>query len=156
MTAITKYTDTATVRALIGLTDKDVKDESFVDMNLDDKLLSELTEWLPTHDTVYTDGTDGTPTEVQKNNLRNLKLYASYYCASHIDQFQLNIMAAVSDGKNTQKRFEGIDFDELSAKLAGTADKYRDRLDEVINSITLTTPTFIGIAIPGYDPVTNT
>ena len=156
MTAITKYTDTATVRALIGLTNKDVKDQSFIDMNLDDKLLSELTDWLPTHDTVYTDGTTGSPTETQKNNLRNLKLYSAYYCASHIDQFQLNIMASVGDGKNIMKRFEGIDFDALSAKLAGTASQYKDRLDSEINSATQSTPTLMGLAVPGYDPVTNT
>ena len=156
MTAITKYTDTATVRAIVGLTDKDVGDQSFVDMNLDDKLLSELTDWLPTHDTVYTDGTVGSPSETQKNNLRNLKLYSAYYCASHIDQFQLNIMASVGDGKNIMKRFEGVDFDELSAKLAAVAGTYKDRLDELINSAAISNPVFIGVVVPGYDPVTNT
>ena len=118
--------------------------------------MSELTDWLPTHDTVYTDGTAGSPTETQKNNLRNLKLYAAYYCASHIDQFQLNIMAAVGDGKNIMKRFEGIDFDELAAKLSDTAGTYKDRLDEAINAVATSTPIFIGVSLPGYDPVTNT
>ncbi len=156
MTAITKYTDTATVRALVGLSIKDVKDQMFVDMNLDDKLLSDLTDWLPTHDTVYTDGTEGSPTDAQLNDLRNLKLYSGYYCASQIDNFQLTVLAAIGDGKNTMKRFEGTDFDLIASRMRAEAATYKLKLEKSVNATAVVDPILIGLAVPTYDPVTNT
>ncbi len=155
MAAITKYTDTATIKALLGLSDKDLKDQMVLDMNLADKLLSELTDWLPTHETVYDDGTVGSPTDAQKNNLRNLKLYSSYYCASQIDAFQLTVMASVGDGKNTMKRFEGIDFEVLAARMSSEAGTYKTKLDESVNSAAEVDLVLIGLGVPTYDPVTN-
>jgi hypothetical protein len=152
MSAVTKYTDTSRIRAAIGITDKDMSDKSMTDINLDDRLLSELAEWLPTHATVYTDGTAGTPTAVQLTDYRNLKLYSNYYCASCLD-LRLAVVSTIGDGKNIMKRFEGVDFDELSAKMTDQAAIYRKRLELSINATAEQALGLIGLSVPTYDPV---
>jgi hypothetical protein len=151
MTDITRYTNTDEIRAIIGVTPNEVKDTALGNMMLEKRLLSDLYSWLPTHAAVYDAGAASGATDAEENAQRNLQIYSAYFCASHVDFFQLSIPASIGDGKNILKRFEGIDFDELSAKLRGVAEQYKaEILDDTVG-----VPELFGLSVPDYDPVTN-
>jgi hypothetical protein len=152
MTDVILYTTTDEIRAILGVTANEVKDEALVSMLLEKRLQSDLYGWLPGHAAVYAAGQAVGATDEEVNKQRTLQLFSAYFCASHVDFFQLSIPASIGDGKNILKRFEGIDFDALSAKLRGIAEQYKD---DILDGV-LGTPVLFGISVPDYDPVTNT
>lgn len=152
MLEVTRYTNTDEIRAVIGVTDNEVSDDQLLDMLLEKRLLSELHNWLPAHAALFDTGAASGATADAENDKRNLEIYSAYYCASHINFFQLAIPNSAGDGKNAFKRFEGVDFDELSAKLRGEAEKFKDAILEEETGV----PALFGISSPDYDPVTNT
>jgi hypothetical protein len=155
--SVTDYADSDKVRGILGLTVSELSDTQVTNAMLAESLLSDLDEWLPTHATVYSDGTSGSQTAQQLANLRNLQLYSAYYCASRIDMLKLYVPQSVTNGKDAFKRFEGADFTELAARLLAEAGKYRDLLEDAVNGTEATgRVALIGLSIPDYDPVTNT
>jgi len=153
---VTDYTNSSAIRAAVGITTEDIGDDVIADIKMDKILLSSLDDWLPTHAAVYAAGNVSTPTAQALKDLRNLQLYSQFYCASQIDIMQLAIANTISNGKDLLRRFEGIDFVDLSARLLARADIYRQKLEESVNLETgRTATTLIGSVAPTYDPVTN-
>ena len=155
--ALTSYTNTAAVRACLGVDEQDCPDSILLDSNLSLELLVDLDEWLSGHAALYTAGTTTSPTtdEVRLKNL--LVLYAQWFCAYELANRFLTVPQIVSDGKNQMNRFAKIDLAK-AAELAGARrQKYRAALDTAVNNA----PSFTsGIAlmqgsVPDYDPVTN-
>lgn len=152
MIILANYTDSHSVRAVIGITENELTDHQMVAMLLEDQLLIDLAGWLPTHADVYSAGISALPGSAESLKYKKLRLYATYFMASRVDLFQLALPHTVSDGKNSLKRFEGVDFDELSAKLLGMAEKMKT---EILGEDTTLAFGLTGIATPSYDPVTN-
>lgn len=155
MVAITNYTDTDAIRHAIGVTANEVPDAMLTGMKLEDRLESDLYEWLTSHATDYPTWTAVGASAAHQQNARNLRLYATYFCAAEVVAFQLAIPSMVGDGKNQLRRFEGVDFEQLAAYLADQAAKYRQLLDEAVNGTAQLSLTLLGRAVPDYDPVTN-
>jgi hypothetical protein len=155
MAALTNYTDTTTVRGLLGVGPIEVPDAMLQDMRLEDRVLVDLAEWLPTHTTLYSTWTGNEAPEPDVTYARLLRLFVGYYCAAQVAAFQLAIPQAVSDGKNALKRFEGVDVEALAGRMAGEAAYYRQRLEAALASKQPSKLVLMGRAVPSYDPVTG-
>jgi len=158
--ALTSYTNTAAVRACLGVDEQDCPDSILLDSNLALELLVDLDEWLSTHATIYTAGTATatTPTddEVRLKNL--LVLYAQWFCAYELANRFLTVPQIVSDGKNQMNRFAKIDLSKVAELSGARRQKYRAALDTAVNSAPDYTSgiALMQVSIPDYDPVTNT
>lgn len=155
--ALTSYTNTAAVRACLGVDEQDCPDSILLDSNLSLELLVDLDEWLSGHAALYTANTTTSPTtdEVRLKNL--LVLYAQWFCAYELANRFLTVPQIVSDGKNQMNRFAKIDLAK-AAELAGARrQKYRAALDTAVNSAPGFTSgiALMQVSVPDYDPVTN-
>lgn len=157
--ALTSYTNTAAVRACLGVDDQDCPDAILIDSNLALELLVDLDEWLETHVSIYTAGTAVSPAptaeEVRLKNL--LVLYAQWFCAYELANRFLTVPQIVGDGKNQMNRFARIDLAQ-AAELAGSRrEKYRAALDTAVNGAPSATSgiALMQVSTPSYDPVTN-
>ena len=77
--SILGLTDTDEVRAAIGADDKDLSDTAITNGNPKDDLRADLLTWVPTYQTIISEGAISTPTTDQELKLLQLKLYAKYF-----------------------------------------------------------------------------
>jgi hypothetical protein len=148
------YTDTAAVRAAVGVKDTEVPDSMITDQQMERQLKTALYGWLPTYETKYDEGNaDGASAD--QAYLKDLLIsYALFYCCVRVIEMVLALRQQVGDGKSQVKRFDT----DMKALL----EVYKGRRDEVQALIEdLVVPTagdidYFGKATPDYDPVTNT
>lgn len=153
---ITAYTSTDAVRGAVGLTDNELLDETLVDQKLDTELEVDLQQWVPTHATIFAEGTTGTPTSEQTLKASYLQLYAQWYVASQIlSVMALAIPQMISDGQNEMRRFQQADLEALSTTAGVKAAFYKKLLSDATGIAAASRPALIVAGVPDYDPVTG-
>ena len=150
------YTDTDRIRSVLGVDDKDIKDNQVTDRDLEKELRLDLLSWVSNHAALYTTGTTGTPTEPQKSVADALTLYSTYFCAILVvKSLQLAAPQAIADGKNSLSRFAAMDWQGMSAHLKERAAFYKTFIQDATatNAVTVYTA-FAGVGL-AVDPVTS-
>ncbi len=151
------YTDTDQIRSVLGVDAKDMPDAQIMARALDKELKLELTRWLPSHSTLFTAGTIGTPGEAEVAIADALQLYSTYFCAVLvIPSTQLAAPQAVSDGKNSMTRFAVNDWGRMKLELQEKQAYYKDMLVELsastVSSVGISLFSGVGLAV---DPVVS-
>lgn len=148
------YTNTATIRAVVGVTDKEVPDTKLTDQHLETQIKTALYGWVPTYEAIYNTGaaTGATSDEVYQKDL--LVSYCTFFGAVRIVEMIMALRSQVSNGKNEVHRFN-VDWKELLSVFKGKLDEVKTLLENLLSTSTGGTKYF-GSSIPSYDPVTNT
>ena len=148
------YTSTDAIRAVVGVTVKEVPDAMITDQQLEMQLKTALYGWLPTYSTVYSEGTSGTATAEQEYMKDLLVSYCMFFGGVRIVEMILALRESVGDGKSEVTRFD-LNFGELLSTLKGRLEDAQTALRGVLTPASSSTPYF-GSAAPDYDPVSNT
>ncbi|MCK5432432.1 MAG: hypothetical protein KAJ03_06790 [Gammaproteobacteria bacterium] len=154
-TPILQYTTAEAARAAIGMDEADMPDTLFVDQRMDDQLLSDIEQWLPTHAVIYSEGIPSGATDIQKQKRRWLELYSMWYCAYLASNLVMAMPALLSDGKDEVRRFANIDFEAVTAHASSQFAIYKELLAPAPAIDTTGAAGFIGVSAPTYDPVTG-
>lgn len=149
------YTTTDAVRSALGATAFDVTDAQMTDRGLERELRVDLNDWLPTHSTIYTEGTTGSPTALQQRKADMLILYSMYFCA-YLMALAAPLWAPnqVSDGKNTMKRNALAAKEFADTLLARAGAMKEDILEELGEAGVSPMAFFVGVG-DAFDPVTG-
>lgn len=150
------YTNTDSIRAVLGLSAQDLSDASIVAANLNLQIEDVLERWLPDHATVKTSGEAAGATTEEKRAWRRLRLYTQYLGAYLLcDALQLGAVQQVGDGTAQMRRFSS-DIENIKGKMEIRAQEFQTLLAED-KGITLDSGafSFIGLSLPGADPVTG-
>lgn len=155
VTSFLALTDTDQVRAVLGLDSKDIADSKIACMQPEDDLTSNLLEWVPTYQTIITEGNGASPTDEQTLKYLKLKLYAKYFIAVMVVSGGINsILQKLSDGSNEGARFTNVSLKELKADMQEKADAIKAELVLIITPTTTSTYSQFGTASPAIDQVT--
>ena len=147
------YSDTAAIRAAIGVTGKELPDNLFTDQQLELQVKTSLYKLFPTYDTLYTTGvsSEAEADEAYVSDL--LTLYCTYYGAVRSIEMIMAMRQKITDGKQAVERF-AIDWVALLEVMKARLAEIVDALDDVLNTSDGGTAYF-GKAVPDYDPVAN-
>lgn len=156
MASLGTYTTTEAVRGCLGIDADDCPDRYMLDSKVDLELKLDLDAWLATHAALYTAGTTGSPTAAQTAISDRIKLYAQWFCALEIANRPLTVPQITTDGKAQLDRFK-IDLERLAQLAAAKVGKYKGELQQLVSATAITAPyaNFVGVAVPGADPVTE-
>lgn len=150
------YSTTGQVRAIVGASDVELPDATIAARNTDMELTVDLYDWCPTHATIASDGTTGTPTADEIFKYQLLQLYSAHFHAALVlEAGQTTLLQKVSDGANEMARFTTADINDLHMHALAKCEHFKARLQDAIGETPeATTPHFFGVS-GGYDPVTN-
>lgn len=155
--AILTLTDTDEIRSALGVDDKDIADALITNLNPEVDLQADLMTWVPTYQTIISEGAAGTPTDEQTLKYLKLKLYAKYFISAIFASSGGNsILQKLSDGSNEGTRFTNVSLAKLQLDLQGRADGAKAALELLITPTTGASYSHFGTVQPAYDPVTNT
>jgi hypothetical protein len=143
------YTDTDQVRAVIGITDKDMSDTQITVRAPDKELTFDLLSWCPNYATISSTPPFGDA----------LQLFSTYFIARLlVNSLQLGAMKAIGDGENTMERFSPADWDKIYSKLDERVEFYKRYI--LTNNPTYATvpvtPAYFQAAGLAIDPVLST
>jgi hypothetical protein len=153
---LTEYTDTDAVRGALALDADEIPDEMLVNQGLEQALLADLDDWLPTHADIWEDGfaNDAEAVEIQRQ--RFLQLYSMWYCAARLAETYPSWPQQMTDGKMEIRRFQNLDFEKMIERARGYAEKYKRAMQitfgEATSAVSSTVKIF-GAARADYDPV---
>jgi len=156
MAQVTSYTTTEAIRASLGVDKEDCPDSTILDSRLELELEVDLAGWLPTHATIFAEGTATAATATQQLYKNWLLLYSQWFCAFEMASRFLLYPQIVTDGKNQINRFANVELDRVKDLAAARMAKYRGALDEEVNGAQTTSLAIMKVSVPDYDPVTNT
>lgn len=148
------YTTTGAIRSAAGVDAIDVSDDQLTEQMLETQVKTAVYRWLPTHATVYSEGTAVSPTAEQVYKKDLLVSYCMFYGAVRVVEMIMSLPRKISDGKSQEERFD-VDWEALLAVLEARRDEAQTLLEEIINPSD-GGPAYFGTAVPDYDPVTNT
>jgi len=152
------YTDYEAIRGCLGIDAEDCPDDVIENSNMWLELEIDLDGWLPTHGTIYSDGsaTGATTDEVKLMNV--LQLYAQWFCAYEVAGRLMLFPQIVTDGKAQINRFPNFKLSEAQQLAGSRMARYKAWLNEEVNgaSSALQTATIMAVSTPSYDPVTDT
>jgi len=155
MTALGNYTTTDAVRGCLGVDANDVPDRYMLDSQVDLELSLDLDGWLPTHATLFTAGTTGTPSAAAKAIADRIKLYAQWFVALEFANRPFAVPYITTDGKAQIDRFK-IDLKDVAALAASKVAKYKGELSEADGGAAIAPyANYVSVAVPGTDPVTE-
>lgn len=153
------YTTTIKVRAIAGVTDNEVDDDTLLSMELDQALLADLYPWIPGHKALWEGGADdATPpaNDDQKQIRRLILYYAGRFCALALLGSSMHLPQQKSNGKDTAKRFSDDALEIAKMELRQQLDNTRRQLLELIEPSTASSGSgLFAVASPDADPVTN-
>ena len=153
---ITKYTNTDKVRSALGFDASDVKDSLLSAAGLDLSLTYDLDDWLPTHATIWADGTASAGVTAEQKKFANvLGMYAQWYCAHEVASKKLLYVQIYSDGKAQLNRFN-IDIDSVRDMAEGEMNRWKEMLME-LDGQTVTAASFnpVSLSTPDFNPITG-
>ena len=144
-------TNTDKIRAVLGLSIKEMPDKQLSVRDLALELDMDLTSWIPNLSAIENGSTDN-----EMKLLDAIGLYATYFCAKLvIPSLQMASLQKVSDGKNSADRFSPVDWDKLYDRTAERAAFYKKFiLDNNAEKSTFTFKAFSAVG-SAYDPVTG-
>jgi hypothetical protein len=151
-------TTTEAVRAFIGIDEdsRELPDQLFVDLEIEDGLKLEFGAWLPVTLAALLAGGDnsGSPADLAYTAARQA---ARAWCAMEVLQVaEISIATKHSDGQNEFVR-QPYKVAELLERLKASYLRYRDMVLVNLNQTTTPSTSWLaGYASPAYDPVTNT
>lgn len=149
-------TDTDEVRSAIGVDSTDLEDSMITDRRPEDDLEADLLTWLPTYQTVISDGLAATPTTDQTLKLLKLKIYAKYFISALVVSSGINsILQKQSDGSNEAIRFTNVKLSDLKKDLQEKSDQAKEDLKKLVDTTFSNTVSQFSTVSPDYDPVTN-
>lgn len=148
------YTTTDAIRAAVGVTDTEISDKVLTDQLLETQVQTAVYGWLPTHTTIYSEGTGASATAEQKYKKDLLVHYCLFYGAVRVVEMIMALRHKVGDGKSEVQRFD-VDWEALLEILKARRDAAQTMLEQIVNPSDGGT-NYFGTASPGYDPVTNT
>lgn len=156
MASLGTYTTTQAVRGCLGVDVDDCPDAYMLDSKVDLELKLDLDGWLPTHATLYTSGTTGSPTAAQTAISDRIKLYAQWFVALEFANRPLTVPHITTDGKAQIDRFK-VDLSKVAGLAAAKVAKYKGELDSLVGGGAITAPyaNYVSVATPGSDPVTE-
>lgn len=156
MAALGTYTTTQAVRGCLGIDVDDCPDAYMVDSQVALELKLDLDGWLPTHSTLYTAGTTGSPTALQTAISDRIKLYAQWFVALEFANRPLTVPQINTDGKAQIDRFK-VDLAAVAKLAAAKVAKYKGELVSLVGGGAVTAPyaNYVSVATPGSDPVTE-
>ena len=118
----------------------------------------ELAGWLPDGQdtgTIYSEGATGTPTTTQLRTFYALSNYLRYYAAYLIATTAgMKFARRISDKSNDFERNPFTDK-QIQSQLIGLALDAKNQFLALIGETVETETTFMGVATPDVDPVTE-
>ena len=151
-------TTTEAVQAFIGIDEdsRELPDQLFIDLEIEDGLKLEFGTWLPVTLTALLEGADGSGSAADLAYTA-ARQAARAWCAMEVLQAaEISIAAKHSDGQNEFVR-QPHKVAEVLERLKGSYQRYRDMvLTNLDQTVTAATSWLAGYASPSYDPVTNT
>jgi len=152
--AITAYTGTDAIRGVIGVTDNEVTDAMLIDQRLDLELTVDLNRWAPTHAAAFATGSASGATADEQLIANYISLYAQYFCVLQVMAFmKLAMPQLIGDGKAEMRRFQMLDLEAIEKTALARVTHYRNLLSEALGDDALTPVSYVGSAVPTYDPV---
>lgn len=149
-------TDIDEIRSSIGVDSTDLTDAMITDRRPQDDLESDLLTWVPSYQTLISEGLTGSPTADQKLKYLKLRLYSKYFLSARIaSSGMLSILQSQSDGANQGSRYANVKISELVGYLSNEAMAIKEELLELIDTTSTAQYSQFGIAKPDFDPVTN-
>ena len=150
------YTTTEAVRGCLGIDVDDCPDRYMVDSKVELELQLDLDTWLASHAALYSTGTQGTPTALQKAVAQRIELYAQWFIALEFTNRPLTIPQITTVGKSQIDRFK-VDLSRLTQLAAAKVAKYKGELQAAVEGkpATAAYANFVSVAVPGADPVTE-
>lgn len=155
MAGLTPYTTTEAVRGALGVSAVEIPDVRMLDRSLDVETLLWMQKLGVDYELVKSTA-DANPNDATAQaDYKRLCLGTMYAAAAIAAESPVQFMQSIGDGKNQAKRFDGVDWAELSRQLRGKA---REMLTGISTYVAPagTTLSLMGRASPTYDPVTNT
>ena len=153
--SILGLTDTDEIRAAIGSDDKDLSDTAITNFNPKNDLRADLLIWVPTYQTIISEGAVEVPTTDQELKLLQLKLYAKYFTSWLVaSSAQNSLVQKVSDGSNEMSRFTNVKMTDLIDRLEARANGIRTSLEKLITPESSSSFSQFGTAAPAVDQVT--
>lgn len=159
---ISEYTSFSEVRAILGVEDDELKDETLQLDTYGLELVEELREISPTLISLYSDIKDKSDRSDEEGRVYELtRLFAVYYVAQQAgNALPMFSPRSIGDGKATMTRFSGEPYKEMLEEISGRVDLYRTRLKAALEELAAQTTnrsprtTFVAVG-PAYDPVTG-
>lgn len=150
------YTNTNSIRAALGLTNKELYDSQIIDLGVAGMVEIELREVYPDHAALKQkiDNSTATPEEVVIWSV--LLQYVKYEAASFmLPQFQMLVAQKISDGDAEMSRFQATNLQDTINRILTMRDKYRGMLLAEGGAVPQGTLSMFSVVTPTYDPVTN-
>ncbi len=153
--SILGLTDTDEIRSSIGADDKDLSDTFIIAANPENDLRADLLTWVPTYQTIISEGSVEVPTTDQELKLLQLKLYAKYFISWLVASSAQNSMPQkISDGSNELSRFTNVKMTDLINRLEARMDGIRTTLEKLVTPESSSSFSQFGTAQPDVDQVT--
>jgi hypothetical protein len=149
------YTTSEEVTAAMGLTDRDLKEAQFANMDLERELRVDLFGWLPTHEAIAAYPDLPSPSALQLHQYDLLVLASKYFCASRMAE-SVALSAAKSITSEAGNAMGRIDFDPAGLRDAmyrGYNQAKASLEDILAPATTLTRTLIIKNITPAYDPI---
>lgn len=149
------YTTTDKIRAILGVTERELADKQVEDVSVVERTLLKLKQVYPDHADLASKISGGTATDDEKSTWSILNIYCDYLGASFLlPQIQMLVFKRVSDEAATVHRYGPDDLQSLRDQILGALDEYEDLLNPDLADAWMPVNVF-GTVRPTYDPVTN-
>lgn len=148
------YTTTDAIRDAVGVSgSREITDTMLSNQGLETQMQTYLYSWLPTHATVYSEGTTGTPTADQVYKKDLLVMWCLFFGCVRIIEMVMATRQRVSDGKSELERFE-VDWQDLLETYKARLAEVQGLLEGEITPTYTATTMFLRVT-PDYDPVAD-
>lgn len=149
------YSDISGVRAVLGLTEREVPTSSVSALDLETLVELELDIVYPSHVSVKLAVEDASATVEQQKIYKLLRLFCSYQGAVFLlPQLQMLVAQAISDGDAEVRRFSVNDLEVTKAQIRGRLQDVKEKLNPEISGNSGLVSPLLAVQ-PDYDPVTN-
>jgi len=160
MISILDLTTSDAVRATLGVDEEELSDQVFVDADLQNELVIDLSEWVPSTisvEDIVSDGESADQGSQEHLQYARLSSYAKAFCALFLlvsgDNWRL---IRLTDGNVDERRRSDTDMEALQEYLNGLLNKHRiGFLDLVENTDTTISFGIFGVSSLTSDPVTG-
>lgn len=161
MMELTDFTSYAAIRAVLGVTEKDLADETLEIPLYLDSLIVDLEDVSLSFLDAYTEAQEApNPTPAQERFLRATRTFSTYSVAKQlVSSMGMFGVKTVSDGKATMTRFDNP-LNDVLKRIMSDYERWRLRLEKSYEDLGHETSTgvdrpFLSVISPSYDPVTG-
>lgn len=150
------HTTTQQIRAVLGVTDREIEDVQMTDLDLATLIEIEADRVYADHAAAVTAGEAGGATDAEKKLCKTIKLFCAYQGAVFLlPGLQNLIVQKITDGDAEMQRFAKDDLAKTKDEITGMRDYLRATLNPADFGTTASVIAPVVAALPTYDPVTN-